>query len=389
MGQKRKKIFVICVAVVVLLGTAIWAIQVIPVANNYKEERGNAKEFVSSWNARSDESDLLTNGVKISAASGDHVYSLGNGVTLKYTINSYWWVKYLPFGVVLEFSEEKQESVYEFSRSFLEVFDEIEDKDGMFARELEEVEPDKPTVITRFVVNNSFGVYHINFVEAAILKSNSVAGYSWNLTMEEWCENFNSKLDLAIKDAAQNSYSWVCDTEKEIFDAEVDPSVKDEFVVLHTQKYQPISAADFKKTETWTDGTHEFAIYVYRYPSWDSVLGQIALYVDENGYIFNIGYMLPQSLNDTINQYAGGDRRNYFMEFCGYAALACAGTGVKYSEALDAVNKFYGDSGITTLDLTDTVSVGATVLPNGLLFMYIPKGNFENWFSQVENWTVK
>ena len=87
MGQKRKKIFVICVAVVVLLGTAIWAIQVIPVANNYKEERGNAKEFVSSWNARGDESDLLTNGVKISAASGAHVYSLGNGVTLKYTIN--------------------------------------------------------------------------------------------------------------------------------------------------------------------------------------------------------------------------------------------------------------------------------------------------------------
>ena len=58
--NQKKKILLICVMTVLLIGVVIWAIQVIPVANHYKEERGNAKEFVSNWNARSKESDSLT-----------------------------------------------------------------------------------------------------------------------------------------------------------------------------------------------------------------------------------------------------------------------------------------------------------------------------------------
>ena len=387
--QKKKKILLICVIAVVLLGAAIWAIQVIPVANYYKEERGNAKEFVSNWNALRDESDL-TNGIKISATSGDHTYSLGNGVTLKYSINTFWWVKYFATGVVLEFSEEEQESVYELSRSFLDLFDEIEDKDGMFASELEEVETDKPTIISRFVVLKSTGEYRVNFVEAEILKSHSAIGYSWNLTMEEWCENFNSNLSLAIEDAAQAGYNWVCDTEKELFDAEVDATVKDEFVEMYTQKYPTISTVDFKKAEVWTDGIHEFAIYLCRYPSWDSVINQITLCVDENGYIFDVECFLVQSLFDTINQYASGDRRNYFMEFYGYPALACAGTGVSYSKALDGIDKMY-TTDVATIKLSDEVGIGAGVTEKGLAFICLPntEGNFENWLSWRDRWTLK
>ncbi len=386
--QKKKKILLICVMVVLLLGVAIWAIQVIPVANHYKEERGNAKEFVSNWNARSKESDSLTKGIKISAASGDHVYELENGVTLKYSVNTFWWVKYFSTGVILEFSEDGQEVVFDASTKLIELFDEIGDKEGMLANAMEKVEVDKPTTISKFSVSKYNGEYSANFIEEKILKSNSAIGYSWNLTMEEWCENFNSNLSLAIEDAAQAGYDWLCDIG---FEAEVDATTKEELVEIYTQQYPSISVADFKKVDVWTDGTHEFTSYGYRYPSWEDVLCQISFFVDENGYIFDVECLLVQGLLDTNNQYAAGDRRFNFMEFYGYPALACAGTGVTYSKALNGVNRFYDESDLATINLTDEVSVGVTVTKDGLVFICLPnkEGNFDSYLSLLDRWTLK
>lgn len=388
--NQKKKILLICVMTVLLIGVVIWAIQVIPVANHYKEERGNAKEFVSNWNARSKESDSLTKGIKISAASGDHTYSLENGVTLKYSINSFWWVKYFSTSVILEFSEDGQEVVFDTSTKLLELFDEIDDKEGMLADAMEKVEVDRSTFISRFSVSKYNGEYSANFIEEKILKSNSAIGYSWNLTMDEWCENFNSNLSLAIEDAAQAGYNWICDTEKELFDAEVDAAVKDELIEEYIKKYPPISTADFRKKEVWTDGTHEFAVYVYRYPNWDEVINQISLFVDDNGYIFDVECLLVQGLFDTINQYAGGDRRNFFMEFYGYPALACVGTGVTYFKALNGLDKFYVDD-FATLDLTDEVGVGVAVTKDGVAFICLPnvERNFDSRLSYGEKWSLK
>jgi hypothetical protein len=120
------------------------------------------------------------------------------------------------------------------------------------------------------------------------------------------------------------------------------------------------------------------------------VINQISLFVDENGYVFDVECLLAQGLFDVNNQYAGGDRRTLFMEFYGYPALACVGTGVTYSKAINGLDRFYVDE-LATLDLTDEVGVGVGVTKDGLAFICLPnvERNFDSRLSYGEKWSLK
>ncbi len=402
-GKKcnRKKILLFGISAVVLIGLMIWAIQVIPVANYYKREHIDAKAFVSNWNARSKEDDVLTGGLKISDSSGDHEYQLENGATLRYSVNTYWWVKYMATSVILEFPEEEPGNVYGLSRTLLETFDEVADVDAVFNKARGEVDRQNPTVIERFSVGMESETQeaYAMFVGAqsvesdskggksgpAVVKSDSVIGYAWKLTIEEWCENFNKNLEYALYDAAQAAYSWVSEIES------VEPSFKEDWLLTYRSKYPSLDASDFKERGIYTDGVHEDKIYQCALPNWNEALNLITLVVNENGYIVCCQCTVQQSLIDVLNQYSGGDTRTNFMELYGYFALTGTGAGLSYSEALKAVDEFYVSGGETE-EVSDTVSMWAGTNQIGQTLVCLPNkiGTIENYKTQAAGkWTVK
>lgn len=362
----RKKILLFSILAIVLIGIVIWAIQVIPVANRYKREHIDAKAFVSNWNARSKDGDLLTGGLKISDGRGEHEYLLENGATLRYSVNTYWWVKYMSTAVILEFPEENQGNVYGLSKMFLEAFNEVTDVESVFDRACVKVDADRPTVMERFSVglDGESRETYATFVEAQIFKSDAYVGYSWNLTIEEWCENFNKNLELALEDAAQAAYSWVTEIEP------VETSFKDEWLAMYREKYKPLNASDFIEIAYYTDGIHENKVYQTGVPRLDENLNLITLVVDENGYIFDCQCLIRQGLQDVVNQHSGGDRRNFFMEFYGYPALTCTGTGESYAEALKAVEGAF--AGVEITEVSETVTVGAAINQMGFASICLP-----------------
>lgn len=381
-GKKcnRKKILLFGILAVVLIGLIIWAIEVIPIANYYKEEWMDAKEFVSNWNEPSAELDLLTGGLKISDSAGEHVYPLENGATLKYSVDTYWWVKYMTTSVVLEFPAEKQENVYDVSELFLEVFENIEDKKTVFERALDEVEGDKPTVIERFAVGLDWEERepYATFTKAPILKSDSVIGYSWNLTIEEWCENFNKNLESALEDAAQAAYSWVTEIES------VEPSFKEEWLATNREIYRPLNVSDFRKEVVLTDGVHENVLYGCYLPDVDGWLNKISIVVDDNGFITECDCAIVAKLFDLVEQ-----TDTFYMEFKGYPILTGTGLGLTYSEAKAGMEEWI--SGATTVGIADSVIMETPSNPRGLNFMFLPNkdGTSENFRTMAERWAVK
>ena len=367
----RNKILLFGILAVVLIGLIIWAIQVITTVNYYKREKIDAGAFVSKWNARSNKDDLLTGGLKISDSSGDHEYQLDNGCTLRYSVNTYWWVKYMTTNVILEFPAENQEKVYDLSKLFLEVFDEIEAVNEVFERAYEKVDTNRLKVLERFSVgvDGESQEAYATFVEAQIIKSNAYIGYSWNLTIEEWCENFNKNLDVALEDAMQAAYSWLVVN----FPDEVanEKSLKAELRAMNRERYKPLNASDFKEIGYYSNGIHENKVYQFALPSWDNYLNIILLVIDENGYIFDCRCIILQGIFDVVNQMEGGDRSNYFMEFYGYPTLVCTGTGTSYSVAIKAVEKLL-DTGVGITEVSDDVSMGKTINQLGPAVICVP-----------------
>lgn len=401
-GKKcnRKKFLLFGISAVVLIGLIIWAIQVIPVANRYKREHIDAKAFVSNWNARSKEDDLLTGGLKISDSSGEHEYQLKNGLTLRYSVNSYWWVKYMATSVILEFPEEEPGNVYGLSRMLLETIDEVADVDAVFGRAQDAVDRNSLSAIERFSVGmesetqEAYAVFVAKqTVESdakddtsgpAVLKTQSIIGYSWKLTIEEWCGNFNKNLEFALYDAAQNAYSWVSEIET------VEPSFKEEWIATNREKYKALTVSDFRKEQVITDGVHENVIYGCYLPNVDGWLNKIIIVVDANGYIVECECVVLQSLQDVVNQYAGGDKRPWYMEYYGCQAVTVAGTGVSYSKAKKAVEELYAFE-VETKEVSDTVCLRAIPIQKGLSFTCLPNrvGVYETFSSISQTWTVK
>lgn len=397
--RNRKKFLLFGISAVVLIGLIIWAMQVFPVANRYKREYMDAKTFVSNWNARSEEDDALTGGLKISDSSGDHEYQLENGATLRYSVNTYWWVKYMATSVILEFPEEEPGNIYGLSRTLLETIDEVADVDAVFIKAREEVDRESPMVIERFSVGmesetqEAYAVFIATQAESdskatasgpTVLKTQSIVGYSWKVTIEEWCENFNKNLEYALYDAAEETYSWVSGIES------VEPSFKEEWMATNREKYKPLTVSDFRKEQLITDGVHENVIYACYLPNVEGWLNKIIIVVDANGYIVECECVVLQSLQDMVNQYSGGDKSPFYMEFYGYQALTAAGTGVSYSKAKKAVEELYAFE-VETKEVSDTVCLRAIPVQKGLSFTCLPNrvGVYETFSSISQTWTVK
>lgn len=390
-GKKcnRKKFLLFGISAVVLIGLIIWAIQVIPVANYYKREHIDAKAFVSNWNARSKEDDVLTGGLKISDSSGDHEYQLKNGLTLRYSVNSYWWVKYMATSVILEFPEEEPGNVYGLSRMLLEVFDEVEDVDAVFGRAQDAVDSNSLSAIERFSVGmesetqEAYAVFVAKQTvesDAKVVKSDSVTGYSWNITIKEWCENFNKNLEFALYDAAQEAYSWVTEIES------VEPSFKEEWLALNREKFRPLVVSDFRKEAVLTDGEYENVLYACYLPDVDGWLNKISIVVDENGFITECDCATVAKLFDVIEQM--GDKRQFYMELSGYPILTGVGLGLTYSEVKAGLEEWI--SGSSIVEIGNNVRMESTASSKAFDFLYLPNrtGTSENFWTMSERWTM-
>lgn len=382
--DRLKKILRIGIPAVVLIAVVIWAIQVIPLVNYYKEEWMDAEQFVSEWNKRSKEDDPLTGGIKISDAAGDHAYELKNGATLRYSVDTYWWVSYMTTNVILEFPEENRDNVYELSELFLEVFKDIEDKNAVFEQACTGIDRNMPMMVERFSVGLDWESRepYATFVEAKVLLSDSIVGYSWNLTIEEWCENFNNGLDLAIKDATQAGYNFVAEIEP------VDTVFKEELLVMNHDKYKPISKSDFIKEGVFTDGEYEHGVYACYLPNMDGWLNKITLMVDEEGYIMECECITVKKLYDIVKPDDGNTQ--FYMEFVGYPILTCVGTGMSYADAKEGVNEVTS-SATSSCEVAEHVYTGLMSTEKGVIFISVPnrEGAYEFTSRLDEKWKVK
>lgn len=398
-GKKcnRKKFLLFGISAVVLIGLIIWAIQVIPVANRYKREHIDAKAFVSNWNARSKEDDLLTGGLKISDSSGEHEYQLKNGLTLRYSVNSYWWVKYMATSVILEFPEEEPGNVYGLSRMLLETIDEVADVDAVFGRAQDAVDRNSLSAIERFSVGmesetqEAYAVFvATQTVESdseavktgpAVVKSDSVTEYSWKITIEEWCENFNKNLEFALYDAAQEAYSWVTEIEP------VEPSFKEEWLDINREKYKPLTVSDFRKAAVLTDGAHENVLYMCYLPNVDGWTNAISILVDENGFITECDCATGAKVYDVVEQMNAQKQLN--MELRGYPILTGTGLGLTYSEVKAGLEEWV--SGSSTVEIGSNVRLESQTTASGFNFLYLPNraGTSENFRTVSERWFVK
>lgn len=384
--DRLKKILRIGIPAVVLIAVVIWAIQVIPIVNYYKEEWMDAERFVSEWNKRSKEDDPLTGGIKISDAAGDHAYELKNGATLRYSVDTYWWVSYMTANVVLEFPEENRDNVYEMSELFLEVFKDIEDKNGVFEQACTGIDRNMPMMVERFSVGLDWESRepYATFVEAKVLPSGPLVGYSWNLTLEEWCENYNKNLDSALQDAAQHVYESVAETES----GEVSTEVKDGMLAYYRERHTPIYLEDFVQEAVLTDGEYEYEVYACYRPNRNECSNKIFILVDENGYISECECLTVKSLYEMVDL---SMTKQFFMDFAGYPILTCAATGTSYTEAKNGYFNV-GDSVTTSCEVTKDVYAGFESDQSGVFYMFVPnrEGAYENYTSiSDETWTSK
>ena len=128
---KWKKILLICVPCLIVVAAIIIILIAVSAVKECKSIYYDSNAFVSNWNDRSEESDLLTGGEKISNEKGDHFYFLPNGSELSYKVQTVWGYRYLS-DITLEFSEEAQEDAYELSKQLLTVVQEIDDKESVY-----------------------------------------------------------------------------------------------------------------------------------------------------------------------------------------------------------------------------------------------------------------